>query len=72
MRIVGHLLDASGLQAFQLREIVSAIAIATSPPSTGVPNRRQAPFSGLIVCSFSRRVATIGVRPIRMSFVERR
>ena len=34
--------------AFQLRVIVSAIASAISTTSTGVPNRRQAVFSGLI------------------------
>ena len=37
--------------AFQLRVMVSAIASAISTTSTGVPNRRQAAFSGLIVCS---------------------
>ena len=58
-------------QAFQLRVIVSAIASAISTTSTGVPNRRQAAFSGLIVCSICGcGASTIGVVAISTSSVQ--
>src|SRR5262245_43923271 len=58
-------------QAFQLRVIVTAIASASSTTSSGVPNRRHAVFSGLMVGSLFERAAAT-TEPVAMSSVLRR
>src|SRR5262245_6248167 len=53
-------------QAFQLRVIVRAIASAISTTSSGVPNRRQVVFSGLLVGSICGRGAAT-IEPVAIS-----